>query len=205
VQSNFCKFDHLGNDLGYRDTSWFSGWIYPEILLYWFTLIAIDTVMVPRRVFEDIGLFDETLHRAEDLDLWRRIARRYPFGAIDQVLARIRVHSGNISGDRAVEADSFRVYLTKAFRDDPALTRVFRRRALARMYALAAYNLLGEGSPADMGLARKHALHSMTLWPFQPQAYLGFVASLLNAKSRKRLAQYSRERRYPLMQQSKSS
>lgn len=198
VQSSFSKFDPLGNNLGVRDTTWFSGWIYPQILLQWNSLIAIDTVVVPRRVLEEIGLFDESLHQATDLDLWRRIARRHPFGALKEVLAKVRVHSGNISGDRASHAEPFRVYLSKAFADDEDLTISFRRRALARMYAYVAYNLLGEGTRAQMRLVRQHTAQSIAHWPFQPHAYLGFAASLLNSRWRHQLVQVWRAKRFPV-------
>jgi glycosyltransferase involved in cell wall biosynthesis len=198
VHSDFSKFDQNGEDLGERDTTWFSGWIYPHILLYWSTLIAIDTVMVPCRVLEEIGGFDKSLRWATDLDMWRRIARRYPFGASREVQAKVRVHPGNVSKDRGIAAEAFLIYLNKAFADDPDLSKGFRRRALAKMYAYAAYNLLGEGKESEMALVRKQALQSITFWPFQPHAYLGFAASLLDVRWRNRLIQNWRARRFPV-------
>ena len=92
VNTGFCKFHKDGIDSEFRDTSWFSGWIYPQILTYWLTLMAIDTVAVPRYVLDDVGYFDEHFKKSEDLDLWRRIARKYPFGHVARSLARVRVH-----------------------------------------------------------------------------------------------------------------
>lgn len=48
--------------------------------------IKTSTVMVKRSIFESIGLFDETLRAAEDVDLWLRVARRTPIGYIDEPL-----------------------------------------------------------------------------------------------------------------------
>jgi hypothetical protein len=46
------------------------------------------TVMVPRRVLDDVGPFDERREvHIEDWDLWLRIAARYPFGYLPEPLA----------------------------------------------------------------------------------------------------------------------
>ena len=46
------------------------------------------TVMVPRRVLQDVGGFDERREiHIEDWDLWLRIAARYPIGYLSQPLA----------------------------------------------------------------------------------------------------------------------
>ncbi|CAG1012662.1 partial Chondroitin synthase, partial [Anaerolineales bacterium] len=149
VHSGFTKFNFANNDLGYRDTSWFSGNVYPKILGYWTTLMAMDTVIVARNVFDSVGLFDSNLVHGEDLDMWRRIARKYPFGFVNRSLARIRVHEGNISRERLNAADGLAKYLEKAFEDDPSLSSGFKRRAFSNLYSTMAYNLVGEnGRPA---------------------------------------------------------
>ncbi len=47
VHSGYTKFDENMANLGYRDASWFSGNIYPQILLHWTTLMAVDAVLIP--------------------------------------------------------------------------------------------------------------------------------------------------------------
>jgi len=42
------------------------------------TFSATSAMFVKRTVFEEIGLFNEILHRGEDLDLWFRIALKHP-------------------------------------------------------------------------------------------------------------------------------
>jgi glycosyltransferase involved in cell wall biosynthesis len=187
VHSCFVKFDDKGRDLGYRNTAWFSGWIYPQILLYWTTLMAIDTVIVPRRVFNEVGLFDVGLKMGPDLDMWRRIARRYPFGFIDRSLARVRVHSGNISGDKTGAADGFVKYLERAFEDDPALSQTFKRRALSRMYSTTAYNLLGEHGREAMRIARLNAARAVANNPFNVHGYIAFLSASLGWNTRRML------------------
>jgi len=199
VHSGFTKFDSHGNELGYRDTSWFSGMIYPQILLYWTTLMAMDTVIVPKKVFDSVGLFDANLVHGEDLDMWRRIARKYPFGFINRSLARIRVHEGNISGNKLNAADGLAKYLEKAFEDDPSLSSHFRRRALSKLYSVMAYNLIGEDDKQAMQAAQLNAERAMKYNPLNPHGYIAFLSTVPGYELRKTLVTYWRLLRSRLM------
>jgi glycosyltransferase involved in cell wall biosynthesis len=41
--------------------------------------VGMSTVMVHRRLFDEVGLFDEQLPCCEDYDLWLRVSARFPF------------------------------------------------------------------------------------------------------------------------------
>ncbi len=74
-----------------------------------FCKIAPSTVMINKKVFDEIGYFDENLKVCEDYDLWLRIALRYHVGFIDQKLVT------KYSGDDQLSykyfgMDRFRVY-----------------------------------------------------------------------------------------------
>ena len=187
VHSGFTKFNAVESDLGYRDTSWFSGIIYPQILLYWTTLMAMDTVLIPKKIFDSIGLFDENLIVGEDLDMWRRIARKYPFGFINKSLARVRVHEGNISGNKISAMDGFAKYLEKAFKDDPSLSPRFRQQVFSKMYSTVAYNLLGDENKQSMHAARISAKHAMKYDVLNPHGYIAFLSTLFGYGLRKAL------------------
>jgi len=47
-------------------------------------LVSPSSVILKRSVFDEVGLFDETLEAAEDYDLWLRISCRYPVYLIDR-------------------------------------------------------------------------------------------------------------------------
>ncbi len=49
-------------------------------------VISPSTVMIHRLLFDEIGLFDETLPACEDYDLWLRLCSRYPVLYIDEAL-----------------------------------------------------------------------------------------------------------------------
>ena len=56
-------------------------------------VISPSAVMIHRSLFEEIGLFDDTLPACEDYDLWLRICSRYPVLYIDEAL--ITKHGGH--------------------------------------------------------------------------------------------------------------
>jgi len=56
-------------------------------------------VLIKSTVFEEIGLFDESLKASEDWDMWIRIARKFHFDYINESLVQIRVHSSNMQKD----------------------------------------------------------------------------------------------------------
>ena len=48
--------------------------------------IAPSSVMIHKRIFEDVGVFDESFRVSEDFDLWLRILLKYPLGLVEEKL-----------------------------------------------------------------------------------------------------------------------
>ncbi|QUL99338.1 MAG: glycosyltransferase [Candidatus Fermentithermobacillus carboniphilus] len=63
------------------------------------------TVLVPKKVIQDVGMYDERLIRAQDYDYWIRIVHRYPVIAADYLCAFYFQHTGA----RGSSFDSFDV------------------------------------------------------------------------------------------------
>lgn len=59
--------------------------------------ILHPTVFVRREVFDAVGMFDESLRYAMDIDLWMRIGPRFTPVPIDATLAVFRAHAGSVS------------------------------------------------------------------------------------------------------------
>ena len=62
----------------------FGGWIYEKCLPL--CVISPSSVMIHTSIFEEVGLFDESLEVCEDYDLWLRICSKYPILFIDEPL-----------------------------------------------------------------------------------------------------------------------
>ncbi len=194
----FSKFDDSGRDLGLRDTSRFDGQIYPAMLQEWDVLMAMPCMLMRKEALQKAGGFDPAMRWGEDLDLWRRIARRHPVGLVREALVGVRVHASNVSGQRREAVSHFERYLEKAFADDPGLGATFRRQAYARLYTSFARNLLGEGHTGDMRLARQLCGQALVAWPLAWGAVAPWLASFMPSSLRQRLAAWVRRRRYGL-------
>ncbi|MDX6409927.1 MAG: hypothetical protein QOE13_2998 [Gaiellaceae bacterium] len=67
------------------------------ILRHQNTFIRGCQSLIPRAVYEDVGFFDDRHLLRADLDLWLRIARRYPLGLIEEHLLSYRFGHENTS------------------------------------------------------------------------------------------------------------
>ncbi len=62
------------------------GWIYPNCLPL--CAISPSASLIHRSLFDELGLFDETLPACEDYDLWLRITTRYPVLYCEEALIK---------------------------------------------------------------------------------------------------------------------
>lgn len=65
--------------------------------------IPNSSVLVRRRVFDEVGLLTTDGSLREDYEMWMRIARRFPIAGINQPLIRYRVHPNNAAGNKVGE------------------------------------------------------------------------------------------------------
>lgn len=105
-QMVFCPFQikNLANQiqnkiLGPRDLN-VNGYIYDKLIKYNF--IVSSSVVLRKKVLNDVGFFDESqeLSCAEDFDLWLRIARNYKVLFVPNILGMYRIHDLNANVDK---------------------------------------------------------------------------------------------------------
>jgi alpha-1,3-rhamnosyltransferase len=85
------------------------------------------TVMMRRDCVDKLGGFDPEL-RAEDYDMWLRMAKEYPIAFIDEPLAYYRVHATNLS-NKAIRIYVIRLILKilrKQYRERPFKNHYFK-------------------------------------------------------------------------------
>jgi glycosyltransferase involved in cell wall biosynthesis len=62
------------------------------------TIIGASTVVLHKKILDDIGLFDEELIVCEDYDMWLRITRKYEIGLIKEAqIIKQAGHQGQLS------------------------------------------------------------------------------------------------------------
>jgi glycosyltransferase involved in cell wall biosynthesis len=91
-------------------------------------LVSPSAVMLHRRLFEEVGGFDESLPAAEDYDLWLRIAWRHPVGLVPEPLVIKRGgHPDQLS--RQWGLDRFRIRALMKLLEEPGLPLEYRQAA----------------------------------------------------------------------------
>lgn len=78
-------------------------------------IIDCPSVLVRRKCFEEVGVFDRTLRSVEDWDMWIRIATRYNFGVTREALVYYRQHTSNMSKNWRVMEQAFHQVIEKSF------------------------------------------------------------------------------------------
>ena len=84
-------------------------------------LVSPSAVMIRKRLFDAVGLFDQTLPACEDYDLWLRVSCRYPVYLIDEPLIIKRGgHADQLSN--AAGLDQYRIQSLKKLIDSGSLS-----------------------------------------------------------------------------------
>jgi len=97
------------------------GHLLKELLNHTFYISTIGTVLIRRECLEKVGLFDTSLKRNEDFDLWLRLSRAgYAFGYIDLPLLQYRIHQDSLS-TKVATALQFNFKVLDKFFSDPNL------------------------------------------------------------------------------------
>lgn len=83
----------------------------PFLKLILLNFISTPTVMVRKKCFDKIGIFDESLRSIEDRDLWLRIAANFSIACLPGICCKRRVHQANISKNKELSLKGrIRVY-----------------------------------------------------------------------------------------------
>jgi len=109
----------------------YSGDIYERCLPL--CIISPSSAVIERRVFDHVGLFDESLPVCEDYDMWLRIASRYPvlFVPLPLIVKR-GGHADQLS--RAYQAmDKYRITALLKMLDSGVLSGLQRMRTRAEL------------------------------------------------------------------------
>ena len=95
--------------------------------------ISPSAVMIHREIFDDVGLFDETLPACEDYDLWLRICSKYPVAYLDQPLVKkYGGHEDQLSRQHW-GMDRFRIRALDNILEQSALSEGKRNAAIAML------------------------------------------------------------------------
>jgi glycosyltransferase involved in cell wall biosynthesis len=95
-------------------------------------------LMVPRRVFDEIGGFDERLSTSADWDLQYRVSERYGIGFVPEILLKYRVHGSNMHANVGALEHDMKLAFAKAFATPAADVAAVRRAAYGSLHQILA-------------------------------------------------------------------
>ena len=175
-----CRLiDEDGHPLQERYGAYLFGWVYHDLVFG--ECLPTPSVMVRRDVLDRVGGFEENMRWAEDLDLWRRVARHYPIVALKDEFVAVRRHGENTRFDPAPVTEGILALIARARAQDPELDEVFfRRGAAALCYAYAAKSLrcareAGCGEAGLLAHARRMSRRALEYRPRSCHTWLVYL------------------------------
>ena len=143
-------------------------------------LFAIPTVIIRRKVFDEVGYFDESLS-TEDYDMFIRVLQRFPIGIINEPLVRYRVHRASLSRSNIAYPGTLAA-INKII-NNYSLSRehikLIRRNKLARTHFDYGCEKIIAG---EIALGRRALLAAIRANPWWFRSYLYLVFSLLGRR-----------------------
>lgn len=108
-------------------------------LISGYASVPHPAVFIRRSVFGRVGLFDEGLKYAMDIDLWLRLGRIAPPATVDRPLTVFRDHAGSLSSSNKIEARQEEFWVRRRhMRQAPLAFGIYCLRYLKRMHQLRA-------------------------------------------------------------------
>jgi glycosyltransferase involved in cell wall biosynthesis len=77
----YLRGEHLNQKEKHKK---YHGWIFDKCIPL--CIISASSIVMEKKVFNDLGGFDETLPACEDYDLWLRLALKYPIAYLNEPL-----------------------------------------------------------------------------------------------------------------------
>ena len=138
-----------------------------------------STVMLKRECLEHLGLFDDAIAFGVDYDLWIRIAQKYHFDFVPDIVARYTIHPRQMSNDPFIiargRADIQRKYA-------PRLQHDLGREGRFYFWLGRQMSSLGHGVEA-----RRAFLKALLFNLLQVRAYIHLAVSLAGPRTASRL------------------
>jgi glycosyltransferase involved in cell wall biosynthesis len=133
-----------------------------------------STVCLRRQCLDEVGLFDESVAFGEEYDMWIRIAHRFDFKYIDDVLVRYGLHSNRLSTNYDVMIAGLERQLQK-HASFFAVDRTNYSRRYVWLGTLYCYR-------GDTRKGRRSFLEAIKVSPFKLDSYAYLGLTLLGAR-----------------------
>lgn len=144
--------------------------------LFLTTNLGFETVLVKRKCFDEVGLFDERMVGYSDHDIWLRVAGSFNIGYLDLPLVKKRQHKLQLSkvGREDVLKDEF--LLTEKMTGRYPFLKRFELTKLAPLYYEWGLVLLQKGNTKG---AKQKLLKAIRCKPWELKATAAYLVPTL--------------------------
>jgi glycosyltransferase involved in cell wall biosynthesis len=137
-------------------------------------------IVIPRRVFEEVGGFDKKLSTSADWDLFFRISCRYTVGFVPEVLLKYRLHNSNMHGNIARMEKEMLYGYEKAFPKNGGEHSPIKNECYGNLHQVLAGSYFNAGNYAQFF---RHTIKSLWLTPCNFLYFAKFPARRLRRKT----------------------
>jgi glycosyltransferase involved in cell wall biosynthesis len=154
--------DGAGKEIGRMNTV-VNGRVIERLLLGQCIAGSASSVMVTRKAIDTVGVFDESLHHAEDWEYWIRVASRFEVACVPEYDVHLLSRPGSHGKNPLATRDQSLSFIHGALARYAPGRPWFRRVALAEIHYVAGYNFWTSGYLAR---ARREILRAWLYNPF---------------------------------------
>jgi glycosyltransferase involved in cell wall biosynthesis len=126
--------DKSGNTLDYGIQYTVNGYVFQDLLTFFF-IGSGSNALIRKKVFNEVGQFDETLTSAEDWDMFLRIAARYHFASVPAPQIFYRLIDNSMSTNVIRQEKECLKVLERVFIQEPGKSLLhLKRHTYANLY-----------------------------------------------------------------------
>jgi glycosyltransferase involved in cell wall biosynthesis len=156
--------------------------------------ICFSSAVVRRGVFDEVGLFDQTMVGPVDYDLWLRAALRYRFDYVDEPLVKYRVGHTSLSEKKAEACAIEAMNVMRKFLDVHGGRALISSAAVRRAWSTSYWDLGRLRRKRSRWAALACYAHSLAHAPFYLPSWRGLLTLPLPESSRHWLRRVLRRR-----------
>ncbi len=162
IYSFAVAVDSSGAENGRADTI-VNGRVVERLLLGQCIAGSASSALVRRKTIDTVGMFDESLHYAEDWEYWIRIASKFEVACVPEYDVYLLSRPGSRGKNAVATRDQSLRFIHGALDRYAPGRPWFRRMVLAQLHYVASYNFSASGY---LWKARRELLKSLIYNPF---------------------------------------
>ena len=176
--TGFIKIDPSGKKIAESVCKCLRGKLFKESLVE--TIPPFSSVIVPRHIFDVIGMFNENIPMAIDYELWSRLAMKYEMDFLDEPLLMYRTGHSSISSNFIQRRKLVINYIVPHILNDCGGREYLNAKEVREVYAMLYANMGNNDIMSRRWSAVKWFCRSIVAAPWMLNGYKGLLRSCMS-------------------------